>query len=446
MSYHPKADNAARLNFMLIDQESRKLLAEFWKIVAPRLGDILDDFYGHAGAVPALAGLIGDQSPRLKNAQRTHWERLFSGRFDEAYFNGVRTIGLTHNRIGLEPRWYIGAYNFVLVRLTEIAVDACRWSPGKLKALLRAMNCAVMLDMDIAISVYQEALVAERMARGEKLSLLLRDFDGKAREMLGSVAAAGAQLQATAHSMSAIATQTRGQSASVASASEEASVNVQTVASAAEQLSRSIVEVLRHVAQSSDKANSAVEKAHGANETMQELVENAGKISAVVQLIQDIAGQTNLLALNATIEAARAGEAGKGFAVVANEVKSLASQTAKATEEIAFSVNQIQAATRNAGAAIEAIGAAIEELSRNAAAIASGIERQGEATQEIARSVQEAAHGTRDVASNIVGVNHAADETGKAAGEVLGAAENLTRHSGQLNEEVTNFIRLAMAV
>ncbi len=446
MSYHPNSENATRLKFMLVDQESRVLLAEFWKIVAPRLGDILEAFYQHAGAAPTLAALIGGQSSRLKSAQRTHWERLFSGRFDEDYFNGVRTIGLAHNRIGLEPRWYIGGYNFVLTRLTEIAVDAHRWSPGKLKALLRAVNCAVMLDMDIAISVYQEALVAERMARGEKLAALLRDFDGKAREMLGSVAAAGTQLQTTARSMSATATQTRGQTASVASASEEASVNVQTVASAAEELSRSIVDVLRHVAQSSDKASSAVEKAHGANEIMQDLVENAGKISAVVQLIQDIAGQTNLLALNATIEAARAGEAGKGFAVVANEVKSLASQTARATEEIAASVSHIQGATRNAGAAIEAIGAAIEELSINTSAIVSGIEQQGEATQEIARSVQEAAQGTRDVASNIIGVNHAVDETGKSAREVLGAAENLTRHSGQLNEEVTNFIRLALAV
>ncbi len=446
MSNHQAEANAARLKFLLIDPEARKLLAEFWTLVAPQLDDVLADFYRHAGSVPELAQLIGDQNARLKTAQRKHWERLFSGRFDEDYFSGVRAIGLTHSRIGLEPRWYIGGYNFVLARLTAFAVDANRWSPGKLKALLRAMNCAVMLDMDVAISVYQEALLTERMARGEKLAGHLRDFDGKAREMLGSVAAASAQLQATAHSMSKISAQTRGQSASVASASEEASVNVQTVASATEQLSRSIVEVLRHVAQSSDKAGAAVEKANGANETMKELVENAGKISAVVQLIQDIAAQTNLLALNATIEAARAGEAGKGFAVVASEVKSLANQTARATEEIALSVNQIQGATRNASAAIAAIGAAIEELSGNASAIASGIEQQGEATQEIARSVQEAAHGTRDVASNISGVNQAADETGKAAGEVLGASENLARQSSQLNDEVTSFIRLAMAV
>jgi methyl-accepting chemotaxis protein len=446
MNFQAADENRAHLNFMLIGQDTRKFLAEFWKIVEPRLGEMLAGFYIHAGTIPALDQLIGGQSSRLQKAQQAHWERLFSGRFDEAYFSGVRSIGLAHNRIGLEPRWYIGAYNFVLVRLTELAVESYRWTPGKLKAVLRALNSAVMLDMELAISVYQEALIADRAARGEKLAALLQGFDGRAALLLGSVAAAGSQLHATAKSMSATATQTREKSASVAAASEEASVNVQTVASSAEELSRSIVEILRHVSQSSDKAHVAVEKARGANETMQQLVENAGKISAVVQLIQDIAAQTNLLALNATIEAARAGEAGKGFAVVANEVKSLANQTAKATQEIAHSVSQIQGATRNADAAILAIGAAIEELSHNAAAIASGVEQQGEATQEIARSVQEAAHGTRDVASNIIGVNQAADETGAAAGEVLDAAATLARHSGQLNVEVKTFIQQAMAV
>ncbi len=440
------AENSTQLNFMRVDANSRKALAEFWRVVEPRLGGILDDFYRHAGSIPALSRLIGDQHGRLKSAQQAHWGKLFSGRFDESYFAGVRAIGLAHNRIGLEPRWYIGGYNFVLTRLCDLAAETYRWSPAKLKTVTRAVNSAVMLDMDIAISVYQEAMVEERMSRGKRLSVLLQDFDTRARAMLGSVASAGAQLQATAQSMSAISAQTRGQSATVASASEEASVNVQTVASAAEELSRSIVDIMRHVSQSSDKANQAVERARGANETMKDLVENAGKISAVVQLIQDIAGQTNLLALNATIEAARAGEAGKGFAVVANEVKSLASQTARATEEIAASVSQIQGATRNAGAAISAIGSAIEDLSRNAAAIASGIEQQGEATQEIARSVHEAAQGTREVASTIIGVNRSADETGVAAGEVLDAAEKLTLESGQLNEEVTTFIRLAMAV
>lgn len=446
MHIDTQTDNLFRLKFMQIDQTTRQVLAKFWKVVQPRMPQILDGFYNHVGTVPALAKLVGSDSSRLKKAQHAHWEQLFSGRFDDGYFAGVRAIGLIHNRIGLEPRWYIGGYNFVLAKLIEAATENYRWAPGKLKEALLAISSVVMLDMDIAISVYQEALLAQTAQRGVRLDTLLETFDGTAQALLGSVAAAGTQMFATAQAMSANATQTRGQSASVASASEEASVNVQTVASAAEELSRSIAEVLRHVSNSSGMADRAVLEAQQTNVLMGALVENAEKISAVVQLIQDIAGQTNLLALNATIEAARAGESGRGFAVVADEVKNLANQTAKATEEIALAVNQIQSATKNADAAIHSIGATIAELSSNAALIADGVEQQGEATREIARSVQEAAEGTRVVAASIFGVNQAADQTGKAASEVLRAAENLTGHSTQLSQEVKSFIQLAKAV
>ncbi len=285
MSFNTQPDNSFRLKFLQIDQETRQVLAAFWKIAQPRMPQILDGFYNHVGTVPALAKLVGDDSPRLKNAQHAHWERLFSGRFDDGYFSGVRAIGLIHNKIGLEPRWYIGGYNFVLARLTELATETYRWSPGKLKEALLAVNSAVMLDMDVAISVYQEALLEQTAQRGVKLAALLQDFDGKAQTSLGSVAAAGTQMYTTAQAMSAIAMQTRGQSAGVASASEEASVNVQTVASAAGQLSRSIVEVLRHVANSSGMADRAVQEAQQTNALMRALVENAEKISAVVQLI-----------------------------------------------------------------------------------------------------------------------------------------------------------------
>jgi methyl-accepting chemotaxis protein len=440
------ADNSASLAFLRIDADTRRRLEEFWRVAQPRLPEILDGFYRHVGSIPALAAMVGAQAGRLKPAQRAHWERLFSGQFDDSYFASVRAIGIAHNRIGLEPKWFIGGCHYVRAQLSDVAVEHYRWSPGRLKAALRAIDSAIMLDMATTITTYQEALVSERAARGEKLARLLRGFDDKAQALLASVAEAGARLHATARAMSAAASQATGQTASAASASEEASVNVQTIATAAAQLSRSVVEILHQVSESSGIANVAVEQARGANQTMQDLVENAGRISAVVQLIQTIASQTNLLALNATIEAARAGEAGKGFAVVANEVKSLASQTARATEEIALSVRQIQAATRNASAALVSIGATIEELSENALNIAGGVEQQGAATREIAHGVQEAAQGTRDVAANIIGVSQTADLAGKTADEVLEAAQNLSRHSAQLNDEVRSFIQRAQAV
>lgn len=215
---------------------------------------------------------------------------------------------------------------------------------------------------------------------------------------------------------------------------------MQTVASAAEELHSSIAEIARQVAQSSAIAGKAVDDARRTDTIVKTLASGAQRIGDVVGLINSIAGQTNLLALNATIEAARAGDAGKGFAVVASEVKSLANQTAKATEDISKQISEIQSATGEAVQAIESIAGTIEELSTIASSIASAVEEQGNATQEIARNVQEAASGTQHVSANIAGVSEGARETGAAAGRVLDAAGNLSSQAEQLRGDVRTFI------
>jgi methyl-accepting chemotaxis protein len=215
---------------------------------------------------------------------------------------------------------------------------------------------------------------------------------------------------------------------------------VQTVASAAEELSASISEIARQVAQSSEITNQAVEDANRTDVIVKTLAEGAQKIGDAVGLISTIAGQTNLLALNATIEAARAGEAGKGFAVVASEVKSLANQTAKATDDIRQQVAQIQLATKEAVAAIEEITRTIGEVSRIAASISTAVEEQGAATQEISRNVQNAAQGTQDVSSNVADVQHGATETGTASAQVLSAAQSLSTDSNRLKIELDRFL------
>ena len=437
---HHDTDRTERLRFMSIDGETSRLLAAFWPSVETALPVLLDDFYRHVTAVPALAKLLGSDIQRLKRAQGSHWERLFSGRFDDAYFSGVNAIGLVHNKIGLEPRWYIGGYNFVLSALTALAVNTHRWSPGKAAALVRAVNCAVMLDMDLAISIDREATVSGRAERGKKVDALTNAFESNVTQMVGLVSSAATQLQATARSMSGTADVTTRQASTVASAAEEASVNVQTVASAAEELAASIGEISRQVAQSAKVAGKAVEDARRTDTVVRALADGAQKIGEVVGLISNIAGQTNLLALNATIEAARAGDAGKGFAVVASEVKSLATQTAKATDDIARQIAQIQTATKEAVESIQSIGATIGEVSEIAAAIAAAVEEQGSATQEIARNVQQAAIGTTEVTSTIGGVSQGASSTGAAATQVLGAAEELSKQSERLSGEVGRFI------
>jgi methyl-accepting chemotaxis protein len=354
---------------------------------------------------------------------------------------------------GLLLAWFIGRGIAVPVRTMTAAMRDL--ADGKLETEvparerrdeIGAMAGAVQVFKDNAIRVKQmeeEAAAQKQRAEAEKRAAMLKLAEGFEQSVGGvvkTVASASTEMQAAAQSLSATAEEASRQSTAVAAASEQASTNVQTVASAAEELNASIGEIGRQVTTSAQIAGKAVSEAERTHQTVRSLAETAQKIGDVVKLINDIAGQTNLLALNATIEAARAGEAGKGFAVVASEVKSLANQTAKATEEIAAQITAIQGATGDAVGAIEGIGKTIGELNHIATAIASAVEEQGAATKEIARNVQQAAAGTGEVSSNIGGVTQAATQTGASATQMLGAASELAQQAETLRGEVDRFL------
>ncbi|MBY0335089.1 MAG: HAMP domain-containing protein [Acetobacteraceae bacterium] len=266
-------------------------------------------------------------------------------------------------------------------------------------------------------------------------------FEQEVGGVVEAVASAASQMQASAEALTAAASLSGTEAEAVAEASGRAGADVQAVAASAEELAASVAEITRQVADGASVARAAADEARATDGTVQGLAQAAQKIGDVVRLISDIAGQTNLLALNATIEAARAGEAGKGFAVVASEVKSLASQTAKATEEIASQIGSIQGTTAEAVRALQSIGGTIERMNEVTAAIATAVEEQGAATREIARSAALVAEGTGNVARRIEDVRAAAGDTGRAASELLGAAGGLSSQATELREKSTDFLR-----
>jgi methyl-accepting chemotaxis protein len=284
---------------------------------------------------------------------------------------------------------------------------------------------------------------AEEQAAAERRAAMLKlaaDFEAAVGGIVDAVSSAATELEAAAGTLTQTADTTQKLSTAVAAASEQASANVQSVASATEEMGASVQEIGRQVHESSRIAGQAVQQAQQTDTRINELSQAAGRIGDVVKLITAIAEQTNLLALNATIEAARAGEAGKGFAVVAQEVKALASQTAKATGEIGAQIAGMQSATNESVSAIKEIGSTIRHISEISGTIAAAVEEQGSATGEITRNVQQAAKGTTEVASNIGEVQHGAAATGSASAQVLSSAQSLSQDSNRLKIELDRFL------
>jgi methyl-accepting chemotaxis protein len=347
---------------------------------------------------------------------------------------------------------YIGRN--LVARIVGLEGTMTRLASGDLSAEVSSSRSRDEIgQMAQALAVFREGIVrsnalaaeqaVEQQAKQKRASFideLTRGFNDGAANALAAVSAAASHMKGSAEKMSRVAEQAKDQTNAVATASAQAASNVQTVAAATEELTSSISEISRQVGESARIASQAVEQVSRSEATVTELANAANRIGEVVGLINTIAAQTNLLALNATIEAARAGEAGRGFAVVASEVKSLATQTAKATEGITAQVAAIQDSTREAVDTIKGIGEIIDKMAEIATTVASAVEEQGAATAEIARNIQEAAAGTQEVSSHIVGVSAAAGESGQTAADVLSSTERLTAESDALSSEVDRFL------
>ncbi|MDG5495118.1 methyl-accepting chemotaxis protein [Niveispirillum sp. BGYR6] len=291
-----------------------------------------------------------------------------------------------------------------------------------------------------ALAAAQQSEEEAKNRRAAQIDRLIQAFDSESGETLRNVTDAAHDLDSTAHTMSALSEQTSRQAADAAASAEQTTSNVETVAAASEQMVASITEINQQIYRAKQVAGEAASGVRQTDQTVTGLAQAAQRIGDVVGLIQAIAAQTNLLALNATIEAARAGEAGKGFAVVASEVKNLASQTAKATEEIAVQIAAIQKVSGETCNAIQAIGRTIDEVNDISTSIAAAMEEQGASTAEISRNVTQAAAGTRNVSGNVDQLMQAAAESGEAAGQVLMAAAGLSSQSDSLKQAVERFL------
>jgi len=318
-----------------------------------------------------------------------------------------------------------------LGRRDELGEMAAAVEEFKLQAIAKAERDAAAHDAQNR---------ASSAARRTELIRFADDFEAAVGAIVSNVSSSAVQLESAAGTLTRTAETTQNLSSRVAGASEEASSKMQSVATATEELSASVDEIGRRVRESNKIAEAAVLQAQQTDGRIGKLSRAAQQIGDVVKLITAIAEQTNLLALNATIESARAGEAGRGFAVVASEVKSLAGQTAKATDEISSHISGMQDATQESVAAIKEIGGTIAEISNIASSIANAVEQQSSATQEIARSVQTVAQGTQEAAANIMHVNRGATETGSASEEVLNSAKSLSTESTRLREELDRFM------
>jgi methyl-accepting chemotaxis protein len=373
--------------------------------------------------------------------------RIADAKYDEDYARSVTAIGDAHARLKLQPQWYFGAYNFLMMDLIRAVLDERRKQGGlsgwrshaeAARKRVSVLVKAVMLDMELVLSVIYERQNEERL---EMFDTLANEMEAQIGVISDTLSKTSPHLADSARTMAKDAETSSQQASTVAAAAEEATATAQSVAGASSELTKAIQEISSSAGEAADGSSKAAEQAERTRVTMNTLDEAAQKIGEIITLITGVAEQTNLLALNATIEAARAGDAGKGFAVVASEVKSLAGQTAKATDEISQQINNIQTVVKSAVEAIEDVARSVDRVNGVSTSISAAVEEQNAATAEISRNTEQTAQSAGSVSQTIVGVLSSVQSTASSAQGLVQSSDDLGRQADKLREDVAQFLK-----
>ena len=441
-------DLARRLEAIGVSAEMRKSLAEIRPLVDEASRASMKEIQTLLAQYdPELAAKTKETgSGRSFVRHMDIWAGLSSPSLNPEFVESARNLGEVRAQLGMDSRWHAVGLALTLDRLVSQIIDAAwpRWSfgfsrksPAHVAERISTLVKLALLDMDLAGSAQFDASVN---ARERTLQRLSETFESEIARAVDGLSQRAQELEATARSMATTTEHASERSTRVAAAAEQATANVSIVAASADEMGKSVAEIAHQVGHSTQIALEAVAKTQTANATLANLAETAEKIGQVVDLISEIASQTNLLALNATIESARAGEAGRGFAVVASEVKNLATQTAKATDDISGQIRAMQAVAQESAEAIAAVNAIIDEMNAVSMAINAAVEEQSAATQEIARNTHDAAVGAGEVSRGIGEVQDGAQKAGEASAGVVEGSRDVDAMARGLSEAVQTFL------
>ncbi len=440
-----KSDLTRRLEFLRIDENAKNSMRDFFATINGDVPAIVENFYAHLSGFQETQSIIDQHSDvrTLTDAQRQHWENMFSGNYSDSYMERALTVGRVHDVIGLEPRWYLGGYFMLIEQMLQTYLRKNGVKNAKVMDGVGAMLRSVCLDIDLAMMTYIES--GELRKIREQLLQMSDEILDESDQTIQSVSDQTSLMQENVDNLSEAQIELQKQVDFATESLNHTLNSIQTVAAATEELDASSQSIAGQVQSSEEIAQNAIEQSRRSQETVNSLESSAQEIASVVALVQNIASQTRLLALNATIEAARAGEAGKGFAVVAQEVKNLAAETEKAIDQVNMQSGQIREATERAVHEIEITNQLIQKMGESVGHISEAVEQQTAATTEISSSASSASDSTSHVDESMKDVSERNVSAQSMARKVSNISRNVIRDVSGLRGAMTMLLRTSYA-